>query len=741
MLSADAVIPEAGASFFAAHSSAIIAAIAAILVAVIGAGVTLFQIRKNRALEREKVGWQDKLEQQRIELENRFEKERMEQAWRHEEERRAEEQERDTQRSAQLHAARESGLQNYAESYCDKLAQELSALKILDMSRPLDLQNLYVQVRVKEQESSKFAKENEPANHELHNTRTFIEPRGLAAGPGATSSYSPIDALQRYQRIVVIGDPGAGKTTMLRHLALRMIKPSVTGLPWLPVYVSLTEFAASPFTSLLDFAAAQWRDKYGFPDASDFIVSKLDGNAAALLLDGLDEVLGGESAEEAAALYSKVSHEISRLATRFPGVPIAVTCRRHGWRGGLTSFQVLEALDFEWPQIKTFIDNWFGIHTGRAEGLAQALETSSRLQTLAANPLLLSLIAIVYERDLELPERRAALYRRCIEVLLREWDAHRQIKRFSRFTTDRKQDLLKRIAEHYHMRGQRYFAENDLLELIAKFLPTINISESESRAILDEIAAQYGLLKVQSEGYYGFLHLTIQENFTAVALLEQGQPGLDIVLDRRYDEWWEEVILLYAGSMPDATPLLHGVLQLSVGKKSADYEQKYLISHDDLFHTDLLLAGRCLTTAPIVSAVALRHAITGAVRTLFESGQFALDRQQAAGVLVELTRSGPEFEDLFRYIADNSKPVGSRIELIDALAVSGGPEVANRLIGVWELNPQLDGTVRERIVEAIGTLRAYHALNLLRAQLEAKIPDGYRCALIRSIGQLGAPVE
>jgi predicted NACHT family NTPase len=57
------------------------------------------------------------------------------------------------------------------------------------------------------------------------------------------------------------------------------------------------------------------------------------------------------------------------------------------------------------------------------------LSTNARLQTLATNPLLLSLIAIVYERDLELPERRAALYRRCVEVLLREWDAHRKIAR------------------------------------------------------------------------------------------------------------------------------------------------------------------------------------------------------------------------------------------------------------------------------------------------------------------------
>lgn len=186
---------------------------------------------------------------------------------------------------------------------------------------------------------------------------------------------------------------------------------------------------------------------------------------------------------------------------------------------------MLEALDFEWPQIETFVANWFGDRDRRRGGLVRALTANARLQTLAANPLLLSLIAIVYERDLELPERRAALYRRCVEVLLREWDAHRKIARYSRFTTDRKQDLLKQLAWHYHQRGQRYFPEEDLLELIADFLPTIDLPREDARAILDEIAAQYGLLKAQAHGWYGFLHLTLQEHFAATALLERGRRG------------------------------------------------------------------------------------------------------------------------------------------------------------------------------------------------------------------------
>ena len=60
--------------------------------------------------------------------------------------------------------------------------------------------------------------------------------------------------------------------------------------------------------------------------------------ALTLLLDGLDEVLGGDTAEAASAAYNRVAREIDRLATRFPNAPIAVTCRRAGWRGKLPAF-------------------------------------------------------------------------------------------------------------------------------------------------------------------------------------------------------------------------------------------------------------------------------------------------------------------------------------------------------------------------------------------------------------------
>lgn len=70
--------------------------------------------------------------------------------------------------------------------------------------------------------------------------------------------------------------------------------------------------------------------------------------------------MGGDSAEDAERAYRLVASEVDRISARFRAAPIAVTCRRAGWQGGLRAFQTLDVLDFAWPQIQTFIGNWFG---------------------------------------------------------------------------------------------------------------------------------------------------------------------------------------------------------------------------------------------------------------------------------------------------------------------------------------------------------------------------------------------
>ncbi len=628
-------------------------------------------------------------------------------------------------------AEREQTFKDGVQAYRRKLLAEIQNLKILDMPSSLQLEDIYVQLRVREEEPLRYAKEEEMAPLASGEPTELLRHSQIHLAERAEISLSPEDALANFPRMVVLGDPGAGKTTMLRYLALQMDQDAAAQLPYLPVYVELGRFVESGMDDLLNFAAADWDRRYGFPNALPYIEQQLHEGKSALLLDGLDEVLVGATPDEAQKAYKLVADEINRLDTRFSKAPIAVTCRQAGWRGGLKGFQILEVLDFNWEQIQQLVNNWFKSNPAKAKGLRQALALNLRMQTLAANPLILSLIAIVYEEQLELPERRAELYNRCGEVLLREWDSHRGIKRFSQFTADRKRDLLKEVAWHFHIDGRRYFPEAELLHLVAGFLPTIDIPSSESKAILEEIAAQYGLLKVQAHGWYGFLHLTFQEYLAALAANEKGATGLQEVVAHRSDSWWEEVILLLAGRIHDATPLLLGLLGHSMDQPLPLGE---LAAKDDLFHSDLLLAARCLEGTPIIRMPGLRDRILTEVKNLLESSFYKLDWERAARVLVEIGGRSTR-DDLLAMLADNNIERWKRWRIGSAFEELGDQSIAARLLELLE-RAELDLLVRGCIVSALGELKATFAVPRLLDILKADEDHGIQEKIAEVLGSL-----
>jgi len=119
--------------------------------------------------------------------------------------------------------------------------------------------------------------------------------------------------------------------------------------------------------------------------------------------------LGGKSPAEAKNAYNQAVNQVNQLATRFPNAPIAVTCRRAGWRGGLTGFQTMEVLEFDEPKIKEFANNWFKSDPSNAEGLWQELDKNLRMKTLAE--LRKAYLSLTSNQEMYLkPEIYSALY-------------------------------------------------------------------------------------------------------------------------------------------------------------------------------------------------------------------------------------------------------------------------------------------------------------------------------------------
>jgi hypothetical protein len=216
------------------------------------------------------------------------------------------------------------------------------------------------------------------------------------------------------------------------------------------------------------------------------------------------------------------------------------------------------------------------------------------------------------------------------------------------------------------------------------------VPAEKNARILEEIAAENGLLKEQAQGWYGFLHLTLQEYFVAQYVSDHQQ--LEALLEHRGDPWWEEVFLLYAGLVPDASEFFKRLLG----------DDSTASLKEDVFWTNLLLAGRCLATRPTIWQTALREEVITRLYRILTKTQYFMTQEHVANALAEI--GGREVNaQLVRLLADEQQDFSVRRSIALALGQLGERTVAPELVRLLA-DEQLNTLVRRSIVDALGQL-------------------------------------
>jgi formylglycine-generating enzyme required for sulfatase activity len=200
--------------------------------------------------------------------------------------------------------------------------------------------------------------------------------------------------------------------------------------------------------------------------------------------------------------------------------------------------------------------------TRYANELWQALQMNERVRDLATNPLLLTVVAVIYHNNYVLPEDRAALYEECIEVLLRggrgKADRAAQTRRQYSGKPELsmglhpRRELLSAVAYTMHQRGEqgRIIERQDLIRTVATRLPTRPDADEAARAFVAELPVHIGLLDEVQPDRFRFSHLSFQEFLAARHIAETDQ--WDELLAHYRENWWREVILLCAGHLSQA---------------------------------------------------------------------------------------------------------------------------------------------------------------------------------------------
>jgi formylglycine-generating enzyme required for sulfatase activity/type II secretory pathway predicted ATPase ExeA len=212
-------------------------------------------------------------------------------------------------------------------------------------------------------------------------------------------------------RWVLLGDPGAGKSTLSRHLVLQLAQREDGPVP---VFLSLTRFAQErerhPFRLAEEETRGARCDLAAAGLERRLLELAREPGRVWLFLDGLDEVAAGR--------MDALRERLQALVESLPEARFCVTSRPIGYRDLGPAFRAAKLRSLDATGRRKLIVRWLDDEE-EADRILARIGTRPQLEPLTGNPLMLTLVVGVAVESPDLPATRTALYDEAIRQLLR----------------------------------------------------------------------------------------------------------------------------------------------------------------------------------------------------------------------------------------------------------------------------------------------------------------------------------
>ncbi|MFI7592010.1 HEAT repeat domain-containing protein [Micromonospora sp. NPDC049359] len=590
--------------------------------------------------------------------------------------------------------------------------------------------------------------------------------------------------------IVLLGDPGSGKSAAARYLALTLagvcVEPRLSALDrYLPVLIELRSYAThhgdGRCDGLLDYVGHRHQQGLAGIDQDVLEAYLRQGGQALFLFDGLDEVFDPAQREEVAA-------QIATFANEYPGVLTVVTSRAAGYQrhtfanAGFDHF-TLEDLDDE--QIARFLDNWYRyvVPTSAAEAERQRRQildvvgSSRAMREIAGNPLLLMLMAIV-GRGHPLPRNRRRLYAHVTDVLISEWDVTKQLREshgdVPSLDLQAKRRLLRHLAYWMQFRESgpagNYIESDELACIFRDNLVEFYGFENEralamAHSMIDKLRQRSFILERYGLRLFGFVHRAFLEFFCAEEIVDRYErdpsaSGLDhlrsLFRERWADPSWREVLRLVAGALP--ARVANELVTLLATEATQLWPPLNLTGPP----WNLVLAAQCVAEAPQPAELAgAGDALLRQVVRLIEHGISAddpnlvdLTEQELLSSIRTLGPGWPGREVFLHWYRRrgvrtswrSGSPFATRIAAVLSTAEEQMEDLLVRELGQGR-ERQARLTLVAGLAEAAGRIEATggnsgRCRDILLAQAQAEVSTAVRQAAVRAlVAHLGAGLE
>ncbi|MEO9802353.1 MAG: NACHT domain-containing protein [Reichenbachiella sp.] len=364
----------------------------------------------------------------------------------------------------------------------------------------------------------------------------FLYPKRIRISTDEEIAIVPITKIfdNEKNHIVILGQPGAGKTTSMKFLCQSVFfnKEFYPDLFSYPLLVKLRDFnkpIKSKYNAGIiveylfnELGLSIKPENYDEKNIETFVRTKeklvvdiLNNTGCILIIEGFDELV-----------YKKhrqiVLEEISSLANQVEFSRIVITSRTADYNYNFDNISQFELCSLTKPQIKEFAEKWLGSVKAATE-FNNAVHKSPFADT-TIRPLTVAHLCAIYERVGKIPEKPKTVYRKIVGLLLEEWDEQRNIRRsseYASFELDRKFDFLASLAFRLTVSSkQSIFSKREFANAYKSIHQDFDLKLNETKLVVQELESHTGLFIQSGFEFFEFAHKSLQEYLTAEYLVK-----------------------------------------------------------------------------------------------------------------------------------------------------------------------------------------------------------------------------